>query len=120
MELYTFWLVKDFYQGMPTFIKIHWLEGKVPWRYIFDVIYHVYGKVITENSFMYSRQDFSQLLLIVYQWRLLIILANSLDPDQGPNCLTFWRYFCKNFFKKLIFEKNQQTTKKHEKLPRMQ
>ena len=61
--------------------------------------------------------------------RLPITLANSLDPDQarrivgadqGPNCLTLRWYFLKIFFQKVNFEKNQQTTKKHEKLPSMQ
>ena len=59
---------------------------------------------------------------------LLITFANSLDPDQArhsvgpdlsPNCLTLM-VFLKEFFKKVDFEKNQQTTNKHEKLPIMQ
>ena len=45
---------------------------------------------------------------------LLIILANSLEPDQdrrkvGPdldsNCLTLWECSWKNFFEKVNFEK---------------
>ena len=52
---------------------------------------------------------------------LLLILANSLDPnqaqrifgpDQGPNCLTFWWYFWNNFFKKLILKKKLADNKK--------
>ena len=44
-----------------------------------------------------------------YKCRLLIIFANSLDPDQArqnvgpdldPNCLTLWWYFWKFFWKK--------------------
>ena len=58
----------------------------------------------------------------------LITFANSLDPDQArhnvrpdldPNYLTLM-VFLKEFFEKVDNEKNQQTTKKHEKLPRMQ
>ena len=37
--------------------------------------------------------------------------ANSLDQDLDPNCLTLWQYSYKNFSKKLILKKNQQTTK---------
>ena len=55
--------------------------------------------------------------------------ANSLDPDQAwhyvrpdlhPNCLTLWRYSWKNFLKKVDFEKNLQTIKKHAKLASVQ
>ena len=55
-------------------------------------------------------------------------LADSLDPDQAghevgtdlaTNCLTLI-IFLKEFYKKVDFEKNQQMTKKHEKLPRRQ
>ena len=55
----------------------------------------------------------------------LIIVANSLGPDQAqqdvrpdldPNCLTVWWYSWKNFSKKLILKKNQQMTKKHAKI----
>ena len=54
--------------------------------------------------------------------------ANSLDPDLArqnvrpdldSNCLTLM-VLLKEFFEKVDFEKNQQTSKKHEKLPRMQ
>ena len=69
---------------------------------------------------------------IILTLRLLVssavtTFANSLDPDQvrqyvgpdlDPNCLT--HIFLKYFFEKFSFEKNQQTTKKHEKLPSMQ
>ena len=62
---------------------------------------------------------------------LLIIFANSLDPDQDwvrqnigpdldPNCFDADGIFLKEFFKKVNFEKNQQTTKKHAKLPSRQ
>ena len=60
---------------------------------------------------------------------LLITFANSLDPyqvqpnvrpDLDPNCLTLWWYSWKIFSKKLILKKNQQATKKHEKIPRGQ
>ena len=56
---------------------------------------------------------------------LLITFAKSLDPDQAPqnvgpdldpNCLTFWWYSLRMFKKKLLFEKNEQTTEKHAKL----
>ena len=38
----------------------------------------------------------------------------------GTKCLTLWWYSWKNFSKKLILKKNQQTTKKHAKLPSRQ
>ena len=56
---------------------------------------------------------------------LLIIFANSLDPDQArqnvrpdldPNCLTLWWYSWKIFFQKVNL-KNPKMTKKHTKLP---
>ena len=59
----------------------------------------------------------------------MITSANSLEPDLtrqnvgpdlDPNCLTLW-YSSKNFFsEKVDFEKNQQMTRKHEKLPKRQ
>ena len=64
----------------------------------------------------------------VYQCRLLITLANSLDPDQarriiapdlGPNS-DIQMVFQKEFFQNVNFEKNQQKTKKRETLPNMQ
>ena len=67
-------------------------------------------------------------LLFVYYCRRLISFANSLDldqarhfvrPDLDPNCLTLIA-FLKEFFEKVDFEKNQQTTKKHAKLPSRQ
>ena len=67
--------------------------------------------------------------LCVYVCCLLITFAISLDPDQArqsvgpdldPNRLTLWWYSWKNFSKKTILKKNQQTTKKHDKLPSMQ
>ena len=51
--------------------------------------------------------------------------ANSLNPDQAlqhieadmdPNCLTLM-IFLNEFFEKVDFEKSQQMTKKHAKLP---
>ena len=58
--------------------------------------------------------------------RLLINFANSwypdhaqqnVGPDLDPNCILF----LKEFFEKVDFENNHQTTKKnHEKLPSMQ
>ena len=54
-------------------------------------------------------------------WRLLItFLTNSLDPDQAQTVLHSDDIPERIFFKKLILKKNQQTTKKHEKLPSMQ
>ena len=38
-------------------------------------------------------------------------------PDQGPKCLTFWQYFWKIFFKKLILKKinrRQKSTKNYQ------
>ena len=67
--------------------------------------------------------------LLSTECRLLITSANSLDPDQArqnvgpdldPICLTFRWYSCNNFFEKVDFEKNQQTTTKHGKFPSMQ
>ena len=63
--------------------------------------------------------------------RLLITFANSLDQDQdrqnvGPDLdrsklFDTLMVFLKEFFrKKLIFQKIQQMTKKHAKLPSMQ
>ena len=61
--------------------------------------------------------------------RLLILLTNSLNPDQArqkvgpdldPNCLTLWWYFWKNSLKMLIFEKSADDRKNHAKLPSMQ
>ena len=45
-----------------------------------------------------------------YQCRLLIILANSLDPDQalgfvGPDLRVILKIFRKEFFQKVHFEK---------------
>ena len=61
---------------------------------------------------------------------LLIIFANILDPDQDrlnvgpdldPNCLPLrLMVLLKEFLKNVDFEKIQQTTKKHSKLPSMQ
>ena len=60
-----------------------------------------------------------------YQCRLLITSANSLDSDlTGPTIdlelFDISMVLLKEFFQKVNFEKNQQTTKKHEKLPSMQ
>ena len=59
--------------------------------------------------------------------------ADNLDkqfgPRSGPTNRRAWSgsklfdilmVFLKEFFQKVNFEKNRQTTKKHEKLPRMQ
>ena len=64
--------------------------------------------------------------LFTYLCHLLITFANSLDPDQaqqnvGPDLnlklFNTLMVFLKEFFIKVDFEKNQQTTKKkHEKL----
>ena len=43
----------------------------------------------------------------------------SVGPDLDPNCLTLIVY-PKESSKKVDFENNQQTTKKHEKLPSRQ
>ena len=60
--------------------------------------------------------------------RLLITFANILDPDQAqqnvgpdldPNYLTL-KVFIKEFVEQVDFEKNQHTTKMHEKFPREQ
>ena len=40
----------------------------------------------------------------------------NVGPDLDPNCLIF----LKELFEKFDFEKNQQTIKKHEKLPNRQ
>ena len=59
-------------------------------------------------------------LLLDYKCRLLITFANSLDPDQArqnvgpdldPKLFDTLMVFPKEFFKKVDFEKNQQTTK---------
>ena len=59
---------------------------------------------------------------------LLLIFANSLDPDQArqnvgpdldPNCFTLI-VFLKEVVEKFNFEKSRQTTKNYEKLPSMQ
>ena len=46
--------------------------------------------------------------LFVYKCCLLIIIANSLDPDQAqhlnPSCLTLWWYSPNNFSKNLILK----------------
>ena len=64
-----------------------------------------------------------RILTIYLQYRLLIIFASSLCPDQSrqnvgpdldPNCLTL------TIFLKVDFEKNQQTTKKHALFPSRQ
>ena len=51
-------------------------------------------------------------------------LANSLDPDQaqrsGSKLFDILMVFQKEFFQKVNYEKNQQTKKKHKKLPSMQ
>ena len=66
--------------------------------------------------------------------RLLIIFANSLDPDQAqqnvgpdlhPNCLTLWQYSWQIFFekvkqKKKKKKKNPDDKKVCAKLPSMQ
>ena len=53
---------------------------------------------------------------------LLITFANSLDPDQDQQVKLFdtLLVFLKEFLEKVNFEKNQQTTKKHSKLPSRQ
>ena len=52
---------------------------------------------------------------------LLITFANSFNPDQArSNLFDTLMVFMKEFFEKADFEKNQQTTKKHEKFPSMQ
>ena len=52
---------------------------------------------------------------------MLITFANSLDPDQARQSLSdTLMIFLKEFFKNVDFEKNQQTTKKHAKLPSRQ
>ena len=52
---------------------------------------------------------------------LLIIFANSLDPDQArhfvgpdldPNCFDSLMVYLKDFFENINFEINQQTAKK--------
>ena len=43
----------------------------------------------------------------------------NVGPGPDPKRLTLW-VFLKEFFEKVYFEKNQQTTKKHGKLPSMQ
>ena len=59
----------------------------------------------------------------------MIIIANILDPDQArqkvrpdldPKLFDTLMVFLKEFFKEVDFEKNQQTTKKPEKLPSRQ
>ena len=66
-------------------------------------------------------------LLYVYLCRLLIIFANSLDPDQDqqnvgpdldPNCLTLMPFL--EDFLKVDFEKKHQRAKGHIKLPSRQ
>ena len=57
--------------------------------------------------------------------RLLITFTNSLDPDQARACSGSKLFetlivFLKEFFEKVDFKKNQQTTKKREKFPRGQ
>ena len=51
---------------------------------------------------------------------------NSLEPDQArqnvgpnqdPNCLTLMVFLNEFFLEKVDFENNQQSTKKHQKLP---
>ena len=60
--------------------------------------------------------------VIKFNCRLLITFTNSLDPDQAQqnvgldlNLKLFdtLMVFLKEFFKKVDFEKNQQTTKEH-------
>ena len=68
--------------------------------------------------------------LFPYKWRLLSsyffdILSKELEPKSCPTkcriqTIWHWWYSWKNFSKKLVLKKNQQTTKKHEKLNRMQ
>ena len=54
-------------------------------------------------------------LLFVYQCRLLITLANSLDPDKarrsGSKLFDIPMVFLKDFFQNVNLKKNQQTTK---------
>ena len=58
-----------------------------------------------------------------YFCRLLIIFANSLDPDQARGLIWIQLFdmlmvFLKDFFEKVNLKKrNPQTTKKHAKLP---
>ena len=46
--------------------------------------------------------------------------ADNLGKQFGPNLFDILMVFLKEFFQKVNFEKNQQTTKKHEKLPSRQ
>ena len=45
---------------------------------------------------------------------------HNVRPDQDPNCFKLWWYSWKNFLKKLILKKNQQTANIHAKLPSRQ
>ena len=56
--------------------------------------------------------------LFISKCRLLITFANSLDPVQAPQTIDTLMVFLKEFFEKVDFDKNQQTTKKNN--PRMQ
>ena len=56
----------------------------------------------------------------------MLSAENSLDPDQArqnvgpnqdPNCLTLMVFLNEFFLEKVDFENNQQSTKKHQKLP---
>ena len=57
----------------------------------------------------------------------VFIFSNSLDPDQaqlgarsGSKLFDTLMAFLKEFYEKVYFEKNQQTTKRHAKLPSRQ
>ena len=66
--------------------------------------------------------------LYTCKWRLLVAFASNLIQIWRKKCRAWSESklfdilidFLKDFFKKLILKKNQQTTKKHAKLPSMQ
>ena len=77
---------------------------------------------------MLGHGDFNSFPASVNFCRLLITLANSLEPDRArqnvgpdldPNCLTLME-FLKDFFEKGDLKKNPQTTKKKTKKKNMQ
>ena len=96
---------------------------------IIDLFFIISFSFIHAQTFQGQRQvNISELnlKLFVYQCRLLIKKNNfgkQFGPRSGPTIRLLFDIllvFLKEFFQKVNFEKNQQTTKKHEKLPSRQ
>ena len=126
----VFYILLPFFISNYFYLKPNVLWLMRQWKSTIYCIYHNYPSYLDRQTYA-NIQSLSKLSVNSFPigvdfCRLLIIFANSLDPDQArqnvgpdldPNCLTLWWYSWKIFWKEFIFKKNPQTTKKHAKLP---